>query len=76
MANMEREIQKNIDLMASARDLNKRFERVSKKYHQVIGETRRLQELGKWQRFFGYEANATEFFERLDRKAVPNGRAV
>lgn len=74
MANTEREIQRNVDLMASARNLNKRFELVSKKYQQVLGETRRLQELMKWQRFFGYETNATEFFERLDRKTVPNGR--
>jgi hypothetical protein len=75
MANMEREIQRNVDLIASARDLNKRFEVVSKKYQHVLAETRRLQELGKWQRFFGYESNAAEFFEKLDRKDVQPGQA-
>jgi hypothetical protein len=70
---MEREIQNNVDLMLSARDLNKRFELVSEKYRHVLSETERLQELLRWQRFFGYETNATEFFEKLDRGICPAG---
>ena len=72
---MEREIQRNVDLMASARDINKRFELVTKKYRQALAETRRVQELAEWQRFFGYERNAAEFFEKLDRKDVQTRHA-
>jgi len=72
---MEREIQKNVELMASARDLNKQFELVSEKYQDVLVETKRLQDLVKWQGFFGYETNAIEFFERLDRNATQTRHA-
>jgi hypothetical protein len=75
MTSMEREIQKNVELMTSARDLNKRFELVSREYQQVLADTKRLQDLVKWQRFFGYETNAIEFFERLDRNATQNRNA-
>jgi hypothetical protein len=77
MANAERQIQLTHDLLADSKLLCERFEAASIKYHRAVRQTYELLAYRRWQKFFGEEPNAVDFYNKLEKTAaIRNDKAV